>query len=96
MRQRQAVSLASTHTKMLIFCGWRRQARFGRDKSSRRCVLRNRQHMKPIQMVDLQGQYERVKAEIDEALLATVRSAKFINGPEVAAFEERLAEYLSW
>jgi len=47
--------------------------------------------MKPIQMVDLVGQYERIKSEVDSALLRVIGSAAFINGPEVKAFEQELA-----
>lgn len=50
--------------------------------------------MKPIQMVDLVGQYERIKSEVDSALLRVIGSAAFINGPEVKAFEQELAAYL--
>jgi UDP-2-acetamido-2-deoxy-ribo-hexuluronate aminotransferase len=50
--------------------------------------------MKPIQMVDLVGQYEKIKTEVDEAVLGVMRSAQFINGPETKAFEQELAAYL--
>lgn len=50
--------------------------------------------MKPIQMVDLQGQYEAIKDEIDAGIAQVIRSAKFINGPEVGLFEKELADYL--
>jgi dTDP-4-amino-4,6-dideoxygalactose transaminase len=50
--------------------------------------------MKPIQMVDLVGQYQRIKEEVDQAMLSVVQSAAFINGPEVKAFEQELAAYL--
>ena len=43
--------------------------------------------MKPIQMVDLVGQYEKIKPQVDAALLNVLGSAAFINGPEVKAFE---------
>jgi UDP-2-acetamido-2-deoxy-ribo-hexuluronate aminotransferase len=49
---------------------------------------------KPIQMVDLKGQYAKIKNEIDEAVLSCIESANFINGPEVKTFEKNLAEYL--
>src|SRR5688500_2664105 len=51
--------------------------------------------MKPIQMVDLRGQYLRIKPEIDAALLNCVSSAEFINGPPVKEFENELASYLN-
>ncbi|MBP7450763.1 MAG: aminotransferase class I/II-fold pyridoxal phosphate-dependent enzyme, partial [Flavobacteriales bacterium] len=50
--------------------------------------------MKPIQMVDLVGQYQRIKAEVDQAMLNVVQSAAFINGPEVKSFEQELGAYL--
>jgi len=51
-------------------------------------------HMKPIQMVDLVGQYEKIKPEVDEAILGVIRTAAFINGPEVKSFEQELSAYL--
>lgn len=48
----------------------------------------------PIQMADLTSQYLRIKSEIDQALLAAVGAAQYINGPQVKAFENALAEYL--
>ncbi|MBK9275595.1 MAG: DegT/DnrJ/EryC1/StrS family aminotransferase [Flavobacteriales bacterium] len=50
--------------------------------------------MKPIQMVDLVGQYARIKPEVDAAFERVIGSAAFINGPEVKAFEQELAAYL--
>lgn len=50
--------------------------------------------MKPIQMVDLVGQYEKIKPEVDAALAEVIQSAAFINGPQVKAFEQELAAYL--
>jgi UDP-2-acetamido-2-deoxy-ribo-hexuluronate aminotransferase len=50
--------------------------------------------MKPIQMVDLLGQYEKIKAEVDHALMNVIKSTAFINGPEVKEFEKELAAYL--
>ena len=50
--------------------------------------------MKKIQMVDLQGQYSKISNEIDEAILSTIRSASFINGPRVVSFKESLEEFL--
>ncbi|HAY3561853.1 TPA: DegT/DnrJ/EryC1/StrS family aminotransferase [Elizabethkingia meningoseptica] len=51
--------------------------------------------MKKIQMVDLQGQYQKIKSEADEAVLKVMESAAFINGPEVKAFTTELQEYLN-
>ncbi len=50
--------------------------------------------MGKIQMVDLIGQYEKIQTEIDEAVLNVIRSAAFINGPEVKAFQSELEHYL--
>ncbi|MDP4828452.1 MAG: DegT/DnrJ/EryC1/StrS family aminotransferase [Flavobacteriales bacterium] len=50
--------------------------------------------MKDIQMVDLKGQYQHIQEEIDNAVLDVVRSAAFINGPEVKGFQEDLEAYL--
>ena len=47
-----------------------------------------------IQMVDLISQYTSIKDEIDTALLTAVRSANFINGPEVRSFQKNLEVYL--
>jgi dTDP-4-amino-4,6-dideoxygalactose transaminase len=46
-----------------------------------------------IQMVDLKGQYEKIKDSIDTAILETVSSTQFINGPQVKAFAQNLADY---
>ena len=46
-----------------------------------------------IQMVDLKGQYEKIKDSIDSAILDTVSSTQFINGPQVKTFAENLALY---
>lgn len=51
--------------------------------------------MKQIQMVDLVSQYEKVKNEIDAAVLDVIRSSAYINGPEVKAFQEELEAYLN-
>jgi UDP-2-acetamido-2-deoxy-ribo-hexuluronate aminotransferase len=48
-----------------------------------------------IQMVDLLGQYEKIKHEVDEAVINVVRSSAYINGPEVKAFQSELEHYLN-
>lgn len=45
-------------------------------------------------MVDLGAQYERIQKEIDDAVLGTIRSTKFIGGPEVDGFKAELEAYL--
>ena len=49
--------------------------------------------MKPIQMVDLTGQYASFGEEMDKAMLQVVRSGQYINGPEVRSFAEALSNY---
>ncbi len=50
--------------------------------------------MKKIEMVDLRGQYERLKTDIDSSIASVLESAAFIKGPEVRLFEEELQRYL--
>ena len=47
-----------------------------------------------IQMVDLKGQYNKIKPQIDEAVGAVMESCAFINGPQVKEFATHLQEYL--
>jgi dTDP-4-amino-4,6-dideoxygalactose transaminase len=47
-----------------------------------------------IQMVDLKSQYQKIKHEIDEAVLNCIASTAYINGPEVKKFQTALEEYL--
>lgn len=50
--------------------------------------------MKKIQMVDLKGQYEKIKAEVDNSVLEVINSTAFINGPKVHEFQKNLENYL--
>ncbi len=50
--------------------------------------------MMNIQMVDLKGQYSKIKPEIDKAIIDVIESTAFINGPEVKAFQTELQDYL--
>lgn len=50
---------------------------------------------KQIQMVDLRGQYERLRGEVDPAMQVVKDSCAFINGPQVKEFCANLAAYLS-
>jgi UDP-2-acetamido-2-deoxy-ribo-hexuluronate aminotransferase len=50
--------------------------------------------MNQLQMVDLKGQYQRLKPAIDAAMQAVVDRTAFINGPEVKAFSQNLGQYL--
>lgn len=47
-----------------------------------------------IEMVDLKGQYAKIQDEIDKAIIESIRSANFINGPAVSEFSKSLSEYL--
>lgn len=49
--------------------------------------------MKPIQMVDLAGQYDSINQEIDKAALQVIRSGQYINGQQVQTFAGALSEY---
>lgn len=51
--------------------------------------------MKPLQMVDLKSQYQRIKPEIDSAIQSVIDSCQFVKGAEVKAFEQELAQYLN-
>ncbi len=48
----------------------------------------------PIQMVDLAGQYRRLKTEIDTAVADVLTGTRFIGGPVVAKLQEELAAYV--
>lgn len=45
-------------------------------------------------MVDLVGQYQGIKKQVDESIAQILNSAAFINGPEVRAFQKDLEDYL--
>ena len=49
--------------------------------------------MQNIPMVDLQGQYAKIKTEVDAAIADVISSAAFINGPAVKSFAANLAQY---
>lgn len=51
--------------------------------------------MEKIHMVDLIGQYNKIKPEVDKALMDVVLSSAYINGPDVKAFKSELENYLS-
>jgi len=46
-------------------------------------------------MVDLGGQYEGIKAQVNAAISNIMETSAFINGPEVHAFQKDLEEYLN-
>lgn len=47
-----------------------------------------------IEMVDLKGQYDKIKPEIDQAVISCIASTSFINGPAVKEFQVNLQQYL--
>ena len=46
-------------------------------------------------MVDLMGQYKKIKKEVDKNILRTIESGKLINGPIVKEFAKNLSNYLN-
>lgn len=50
--------------------------------------------MRKIQMVDLQGQYAKIKDVVDPSIAEVMESAAFINGPKVHQFQKNLEAYL--
>ncbi|MUP44417.1 DegT/DnrJ/EryC1/StrS family aminotransferase [Gramella sp. BOM4] len=50
--------------------------------------------MKKIQMVDLKGQYEGIKDQVNESLQEVLETTAFINGPQVHSFQKELEDYL--
>lgn len=51
--------------------------------------------MRKISMVDLKSQYDKIKIEVDKAILNVIESTAFINGPEVKNFQQDFEKYLS-
>ncbi len=47
-----------------------------------------------IKMVDLHGQYLKIKDEVDQAIQDVIADSAFINGKQVGAFAGELADYL--
>jgi len=45
-------------------------------------------------MVDLKGQYQKIKAEIDQEIQQVIDQTAFINGPKVGEFAKNLSNYL--
>jgi dTDP-4-amino-4,6-dideoxygalactose transaminase len=48
-----------------------------------------------IQMVDLKGQYQKIKTEVDAAMNEVISSTSFINGPAVKEFQSNFETYLN-
>ncbi len=49
---------------------------------------------KKIQMVDLKGQYLKIKKEVDAAIAEVIDNTAFINGPAVKEFAADMEKYL--
>ncbi len=47
------------------------------------------------QMVDLVGQYKKIKPEVEAAVMEVMENASFINGPAVKNFQKHFEEYLN-
>lgn len=50
--------------------------------------------MKKIQMVDLAGQYQHIKGQINAGFQEVLENTAYINGPQVHAFQKSLEDYL--
>jgi len=50
--------------------------------------------MENIQMVDLKGQYLRIKSQVDEGIMEVLMETSYINGPQVHLFKNNLEKYL--
>ena len=50
--------------------------------------------MKKIQMVDLKGQYEKIKDVVDASIAEVLDTTAYINGPKVHQFQKNLENYL--
>ena len=47
-----------------------------------------------MRFLDLNTQYQHLKAQIDRRIQAVLEHGQFIMGPEVSELEERLADYV--
>ncbi|OYQ45623.1 transcriptional regulator [Flavobacterium cyanobacteriorum] len=50
--------------------------------------------MKKIQMVDLKGQYDKIKDTVNSSIQEVLDTTAYINGPQVQSFQKNLEEYL--
>ena len=53
----------------------------------------NNTSIKPLQMVDLKGQYLHIAEEVNQAIQSVIDDTAFINGPAVKEFAQALADY---
>ena len=51
--------------------------------------------MKKINMVDLNGQYRKIRWQVNREIKKVIKSTSFINGPIVKEFQKNLQEYLN-
>ena len=51
--------------------------------------------MKKINMVDLNGQYKKIRWKVNREIKKVIKSSSFINGPIVKEFQNNLQEYLN-
>ncbi len=51
--------------------------------------------MKKINMVDLNGQYRKIRWQVNREIKKVIKSSSFINGPIVKEFQKNLEEYLN-
>lgn len=51
--------------------------------------------MKKIQMVDLKGQYDRIKDTVNNSIQEVLDTTTYINGPQVHSLQKNLEEYLN-
>ena len=47
-----------------------------------------------LPFIDLQSQFKRIQSEVEERVIAVLRSGQYILGPEVTEFENKLAEFV--
>ncbi|AXG74194.1 DegT/DnrJ/EryC1/StrS family aminotransferase [Flavobacterium arcticum] len=50
--------------------------------------------MKKLQMVDLKGQYDKIKDTVNASIQEVLDNTAYVNGPEVHKFQKNLEEYL--
>ena len=50
--------------------------------------------MRPLFMVDLKSQYQKIKPQIDASIQQVIDNTQFIKGPSVKEFQNSLSEYL--
>lgn len=58
-------------------------------------ITKQKKQMKQIQMVDLKGQYQAIKDQVNTSVLEVIESTAYINGPKVHEFQKNLEDYLS-